>query len=102
MSTGRRNRAQASRTTSVPWKMLSTVLTGCSMISLTPTALARWYTRSCWDTLVHDQIALRGRRDDHPEVGVLLEVVDVLPAPRREVVDHGDRPPLLEQCLTQV
>ncbi len=37
-------------TTSVPWTLVSIVWTGCSTISFTPTAAARWNTTSARST----------------------------------------------------
>src|SRR4051794_34723025 len=53
------NRLQCSSTFSVPWIFVTSVCTGCSTISRTPTAAARWKTTShrCTSSLTTDDLS---------------------------------------------
>ena len=79
-------------TTSVPCTLVSMVCTGCSTISFTPTAAARWKTTSLRSISSASSGSLVTVSMTYEKPGRALEVRDVVDRAGRQVVeDHAPR-----------
>ena len=95
-------RLQWSSTVSVPWMFVTSVRTGSSTISRTPTAAARWKTTSqrCTSSFTTDDLSTESTIE--VEVAALAQVGDVALRPGREVVEDEDLPAVGEQALREM
>ena len=73
-----------------------------STISFTPTAAARWKTTSARSISSASSGSLIDAVDGVVEAGAVLEVRDVVDRPGREVVEHVDLVPVVEQSIRQM
>ena len=86
----------------MPWMFVTSVCTGSSTISRTPTAAARWIDDvAAVHELVHDRRLEHGV-DDEVEVAALAQVRDVPLGAGRQVVEDEDLPAVGEQQLREM